>query len=136
YGVPQIRERFFMIAARDGSDFTFPEPTHAPEQDASGQLALPNVEPYRTACDALGDVEPESTDDLEMQGKWAALLPSIPEGHNYLWHTDRGGGLPLFCWRRRYWSFLLKLAKNLPSWTIQAQPGPAIGPFHWNNRRL
>jgi DNA (cytosine-5)-methyltransferase 1 len=46
------------------------------------------------------------------------------------------GGLPLFGWRRRYWSFLLKLAKNQPSWTIQAQPGPAIGPFHWRNRRL
>src|SRR5262249_43699646 len=36
----------------------------------------------------------------------------------------------------RYWSFLLKLAKRLPSWTIQAQPGAAIGPFHWQNRRL
>src|SRR5581483_4332166 len=73
---------------------------------------------------------------LEMGGKWAALLPSIPEGQNYLWHTDRGGGLPLFGWRRRFWTFLLKLAKDRPSWTIQAQPGPAVGPFHWNSRRL
>jgi len=64
------------------------------------------------------------------------LLPSIPEGENYLWHTDRGGGLPLFGWRRRFWSFLLKLAKAKPSWTVQAQPGPAVGPFHWRNRRL
>ena len=31
---------------------------------------------------------------------------------------------------------LLKLAKGRPSWTIQAQPGSAIGPFHWKNRRL
>jgi DNA (cytosine-5)-methyltransferase 1 len=69
-------------------------------------------------------------------GKWAELLPSIPEGENYLWHTPRGGGLPLFGWRTRYWSFLLKLAKNRPAWTIQAQPGPATGPFHWTNRRL
>jgi len=44
--------------------------------------------------------------------------------------------MPLFGWRRRYWTFLLKLAKNRPSWTIQAQPGPAVGPFHWSNRRL
>jgi DNA (cytosine-5)-methyltransferase 1 len=64
------------------------------------------------------------------------LLPSIPEGENYLWHTNRRGGTPLFGWRTRYWSFLLKLAKRLPSWTVQAQPGAAIGPFHWNNRRL
>lgn len=71
-----------------------------------------------------------------MRGKWAALLPSIPEGCNYLWHTDRMGGLPLFGWRRRYWSFLLKLAKDRPSWTVQAQPGPATGPFHWESRPL
>ena len=44
--------------------------------------------------------------------------------------------MPLFGWRTRYWSFLLKLKKALPSWTIQAQPGSAIGPFHWRNRRL
>ena len=64
------------------------------------------------------------------------LLPSIPEGENYLWHTNRGGGLQLFGWRTRYWSFLLKLAKSLPSWTIQAQPASAIGPFHWRSRKL
>ena len=42
----------------------------------------------------------------------------------------------LFGWRRRFWSFLLKLAKDRPAWTIQAQPGPAVGPFHWKSRRL
>jgi DNA (cytosine-5)-methyltransferase 1 len=31
---------------------------------------------------------------------------------------------------------LLKLAKCRPAWTIQAQPGSSIGPFHWKNRRL
>ena len=30
----------------------------------------------------------------------------------------------------------LALRQDLPSWTIQAQPGPATGPFHWTNRRL
>ncbi|HET6614086.1 MAG TPA: DNA cytosine methyltransferase [Kofleriaceae bacterium] len=132
FGVPQIRERFFLIAARDGADFAFPEATHA---TASDRLPA-NLEPHRTAWDAIGDLLPEADSDLAPRGKWAALLPTIPEGHNYLWHTDRGGGSPLFGWRRRYWSFLLKLAKNRPSWTIQAQPGPAIGPFHWHNRRL
>ena len=73
---------------------------------------------------------------LTVGGKWADLLPTIPEGQNYLWHTNRGGGSQLFGWRTRYWSFLLKLAKNLPSWTIQAHPGSSIGPFHWRNRKL
>jgi DNA (cytosine-5)-methyltransferase 1 len=31
---------------------------------------------------------------------------------------------------------MLKVAKNRPSWTIQAQPGPSTGPFHWDNRRF
>jgi DNA (cytosine-5)-methyltransferase 1 len=133
YGVPQIRERFFLVASRDGEPFTFPVPSF---EDPANESSLLGLTPYRTAWDALGDLPEPESEELAMGGKWAGLLPSIPEGQNYLWHTDRGGGLPLFGWRRRYWSFLLKLAKNRPSWTIQAQPGPAIGPFHWRNRRL
>lgn len=130
YGVPQVRERVFLIAGRDGQEFRFPAPTHGGEPDSRKQ-------PYRTAWDAIGDLESDlGGEDLEVKGKWAGLLPSIPEGNNYLWHTDRMGGEPLFGWRRRYWSFLLKLAKDKPSWTVQAQPGPAIGPFHWKSRRL
>ena len=136
FGVPQLRRRFFLVAARDGTRFEFPLPTHCAADDT---LSLPGAEPlplYRTAWDALADVQPDPGESLSVRGKWGDLLASIPEGRNYLWHTDRGGGKPLFGWRRRYWSFLLKLAKRLPSWTIQAQPGPAIGPFHWENRRL
>lgn len=128
FGVPQVRERVFVVAARDGSPFKFPEPTHG-EQDLF-------LKPVTTAWDAIGDLTEPESDDLRVTGKWAGLLPSIPEGRNYLHHTSRGGGLPLFGWRRRFWSFLLKLAKNKPSWTIQAQPGPATGPFHWKNRKL
>jgi DNA (cytosine-5)-methyltransferase 1 len=137
FGVPQLRERFFLVAARDGKQFQFPKPRFA--APAQGQFLLEeSVLPgFRTAWDALGDLEePSEPSRLAVRGKWADLLPSIPEGGNYLWHTDRGGGLPLFGWRRRFWTFLLKLARDKPSWTIQAQPGPAVGPFHWNNRRL
>ena len=133
YGVPQLRERVLVIGSRDGQDFSFPVPTHAPGEVDRLRSGL---KLYATAWDAIGDLEEEDVPDLRVRGKWADLLRSIPEGENYLWHTERGGGLPLFGWRRRYWSFLLKLAKALPSWTIQAQPGPAIGPFHWKSRRL
>jgi DNA (cytosine-5)-methyltransferase 1 len=137
FGVPQVRERVIMVASRDGRKFQFPEPSfRSPEEDASEPLLRRLLPTYRTAWDALADVGPDSGEELDIRGKWGDLLPSIPEGSNYLHHTDRGEGLPLFGWRRRYWSFLLKLAKNRPSWTIQAQPGPAIGPFHWANRRL
>jgi len=106
------------------------------DNDVQQSLLLKSrLEPYRNAWDAIGDL-PEPKEDHSVGGKWGDLLPSIPEGHNYLWHTPRMGGMPLFGWRTRYWSFLLKLAKASPSWTIQAQPGSAIGPFHWKSRRL
>jgi DNA (cytosine-5)-methyltransferase 1 len=135
YGVPQIRERVFMIGDRDGRSFRFPTRTHA--ETEVGDLFGGGLQPFRTAWDAIGDL-PEHPDEpsLVVGGAWGALLPTIPEGKNYLWHTNRGGGSPLFGWRTRYWSFLLKLSKRLPSWTVQAQPGTAIGPFHWKNRRL
>lgn len=133
FGVPQVRERVFIVAERGGAPFVQPHPTHcAPEQARQNRK-----EPYRTAWDAIGDLDTHMwPDHLAPRGKWADLLPSIPEGKNYLWHTPRLGGEPLFGWRTRYWSFLLKLAKNRPSWTIQAAPGPATGPFHWRSRRL
>jgi DNA (cytosine-5)-methyltransferase 1 len=132
YGVPQLRRRLFCVGARDGKSFIFPKPTHIAGDNDDLLVKRPHV----SAWDALHHIPILKSDDLALRGKWADLLPSIPEGQNYLWHTERGGGEPLFGWRRRYWSFLLKLAKHLPSWTIQAQPGPATGPFHWTNRRL
>ena len=33
-------------------------------------------------------------------------------------------------------TFLLKLDPERPATTIQSHPGPYVGPFHWNNRRL
>jgi len=121
FGVPQRRRRAIVVAVRDGAEMTWPEPTHADE-------------PTR-AWDALHDLT-EEDDVPKAGGKWAQLLPTIPEGSNYLWHTSRGAGLPLFGYRTRYWSFLLKLAKDQPSWTLPAQPGPSVGPFHWDNRPL
>ena len=134
FGVPQLRERVFLIGSRDGTEFQFPQPTHGPRDDLG---LVEDQEPYRTAWDAIGDLPDDPKEpSLEVGGKWGALLPTIPEGQNYLWHTNRGGGLRLFGWRTRFWSFLLKLAKGQPSWTIQAQPGSATGPFHWLDRKL
>lgn len=136
YGVPQARERIILVGSRNGIEFKFPVGRFY-DPETKQEPLLGDVEPFRTAWDALGDLaEPEDFEETQVRGQWADLLPSIPEGMNYLYHTARGGGLPLFGWRRRYWSFLLKLSKRRPAWTLTAQPGPAIGPFHWKNRRL
>ncbi|MEQ1568127.1 MAG: DNA cytosine methyltransferase [Myxococcota bacterium] len=127
FGVPQHRERVFLVASREGQDFTPPAASHGGEGQPSRV----------TTWEAIGDMDGEPCPpELKATGKWAALLPSIPEGENYLWHTARGGGQELFGWRTRFWSFLLKLSKSAPSWTIQASPGPATGPFHWRSRLL
>jgi DNA (cytosine-5)-methyltransferase 1 len=127
YGVPQIRKRVILVAARDGSNISLPKPSNGPRASTS----------YITAWDAIGDLDKNIEDEsLELKGRWSNILPSIPEGQNYQWHTNRGGGKPIFGFRCRYWSFLLKLAKDKPSWTIQASPGPSTGPFHWKNRLL
>lgn len=125
YGVPQHRRRFFLIAARSGKLFDFPSATFGTK-----------LNPFVSSADAFCALLPSDDSKLKISGKWAGLLRSIPEGENYLWHTERGGGIPLFGWRTRYWNFLLKLSRFLPSWTLQASPGPATGPFHWESRLL
>lgn len=120
YGVPQHRWRSIIIARRDGAEFVLPAPTHGDK-------------PVR-AWDAIGELHPRSPP--KAQGRWADLLPSIPEGSNYLHHTPKGEGKELFGYRTKYWSFLLKLAKDRPSWTLPASPAQNAGPFHWRNRRL
>lgn len=120
YGVAQHRRRAILVAERNGREIGWPNPTHS-------------AAPVR-AFDALRKLNVQ--EKPVATGKWADLLPSIPEGQNYLWHTEKGGGKALFGYRTRYWSFLLKLAKHEPSWTLSAQPGPSTGPFHWENRPL
>jgi DNA (cytosine-5)-methyltransferase 1 len=90
-----------------------------------------------TTGEALDGLITEPEPEEIVRGSWGHLLPEIPPGDNYLFFTEeRGHPDPIFKWRSRYWSFLLKLDPGKPSPTIQAQPGPNVGPFHWENRRL
>ena len=122
YGVPQNRKRAITVIYFEDIEWTWPEPTH-------------KNKPI-TAWDALHDLEEDPSSIPALQGKWSHLLASIPEGHNYQWLTSEGGGEEIFGYRTRYWNFLLKLAKDRPSWTLPASPGPSAGPFHWDNRPL
>ncbi len=138
YGVPQLRPRLFVIGAPKGKATPrLPEPTHTGAWERRRTGASVGGVPHLTSGEALegliSDPEPEEV----IRGQYAALVPDIPPGDNYLFYTaKRGHPNPLFEWRSRYWSFLLKLAPDRPSPTIQAQPGPNVGPFHWEGRRL
>lgn len=130
YGVPQRRERFFLVANRVDKKFVFPDVTHG---DSKSELL-----PYKTVTDAFLDlpIDHFRDEELDIGGKWAELLPCIPAGSNYQYFTERGEGEEIFGYRSRYWTFLLKLSPREPSWTIQASPGSSTGPFHWENRKL
>jgi DNA (cytosine-5)-methyltransferase 1 len=136
YGVPQARPRLFVIGARKGEPVPeHPEPTHGGswERRTTGRADRPHVSAGEALDGLISELEPEEV----LRGQHAHLLPDIPPGENYLYYTaERGHPAPVFRWRSRYWSFLLKLDPHRPSPTIQAQPGPNVGPFHWENRRL
>ena len=132
YGVPQIRERCFVVGSLDGL-VELPQPTHA--RDGSADLL-----PWVTAGEVLADLDTE--ENANDAGHFAGgqhhdLLRQVPPGDNYLFFTEkRGHPDPKFKWRGRYWSFLLKLSPDMPSWTIQARRSNNMGPFHWRNRIL
>lgn len=133
YGVPQLRRRVFVVGRRDGKAFEFPEPTHSGMSEG-GFIGDPNLTPFVTTKEALAHLLPGTPEHGEIvDGTYGRLAASVPPGENYLWHTDRGGGEPVFKWRSRYWTFLLRISPDRPATTIQAQPGPWVGPFHWEN---
>jgi DNA (cytosine-5)-methyltransferase 1 len=139
YGIPQLRKRLILYGMLGEDPPDIPKPTHSGWTETR-RVVDPTLVPYVTSRDVIGDLE--GRDDLadpdeEVNGRYGHLLPMIPAGDNYLYFTEkRGHPEPLFKWRGRYWTFLLKLDPDRPSTTIQSQPGPYIGPFHWNDRRL
>lgn len=136
YGVPQARPRLFIVGSRKRDRLPeLPEPTHHGKWERRETQGGPL--PHVTAGEVLGGLAAPAEPEEVVRGQWGHLLPEVPPGDNYLFFTaERGHPNPLFDWRSRYWSFLLKLDPDRPAPTIQAQPGPNVGPFHWENRRL
>ncbi|TXE16632.1 DNA cytosine methyltransferase [Psychroflexus gondwanensis] len=136
FGVPQKRKRVFFIASKKPIQGE-PIKTHGTDKEI---ILNPKLKPYERVIDWIGKFDNEKyfePEELTTGKTYDEELKQIPPGKNYFALTERDGHPnPKFEANKRFWSFLLKLHPNLPSWTIAAQPGPWVGPFHWNNRRL
>lgn len=129
YGVPQHRERLFIVGVKEGN-YRFPKPTHGPD-------SIDDF-PYYSASNAIKSLT-ANVDDLEfgIGGRYGQLLNDIPPGLNYSFYTAKmGHPNPVFAWRSKFSDFLYKADPNEPVRTIKAQGGQYTGPFHWNNRRF
>ncbi len=131
YGVPQKRKRVFLIGHKE-KYLGEPEITHTDENSLF-------LEPLTTSKMAIHKFRFKKyfEEGEIIEGRWSEYLPDIPPGMNYKALTSWAGYKnPIFEAETRFWNFLLKLHPDRPSWTIASNPGPWIGPFHWENRRL
>ena len=136
YGVPQKRKRIIIIGTKGNFKREEPIKTHAPD-DSYKSLKL---KPYVSVGQVITKFDDETyfePYEVTSSGTYYNELCAVPAGENYKALTAWAGyPNPKFVADKRFWSFLLKLSPEKPSWAITAQPGPWVGPFHWNNRRL
>lgn len=136
YGVPQKRKRLFIIGTKGSFKSEQPKKTHGEDVDLFNQQLLP----YVTVGEVISEFDiPElfEKEELTDGGTYHEDLLEVPPGMNYKALTAWAGyPNPKFVADKRFWNFLLKLHPDKSSWTITAQPGPWVGPFHWTSRRL
>lgn len=76
YGVPQTRIRVFLIGYKDGTQVTFPEPTHA-------KGASLFHDPWRTVGDVLKDLEDDNSHCAKFSERKLKYLRMVPPGGNW-----------------------------------------------------
>ena len=138
FGVPQKRKRIIVFGVRGlKSAIPLPCPSHA---DPKQPDLLNGYEPYAGVGQYIEKFASQNYTEPQEDpsgGNYYYELVNVPPGKNYIalsklkdfeGRTFRSGS--------RFWNFLQKLHPDEPSITIAAQPGPWVGPFHWENRRL
>ncbi|ANV87059.1 DNA cytosine methyltransferase [Picosynechococcus sp. PCC 11901] len=83
FGVPQFRERVFIVGNRLGKTFQFPEPTHGPSNQAR-QIDLfgKQLKPYKTVQDAISTLPP-ATPPSAMALRVSQTIKDRIKNHGY-----------------------------------------------------
>lgn len=137
FGVPQRRKRIFIFGVKKkGVSIPVPTPTHGDFSTGRASKILPytTVKQFISEYNKKKFFEPY---EVASEGTYFQELLHVPPGENYMGLTDlKNYNGRKFKHGSRFWNFLFKLSPDQPSITIAAQPGPWVGPFHWENRRL
>jgi len=88
YGAPQIRERVLFIGNRFGHQIEFPQPTHGRPKNAKESIQgslfnYPEIKPWKTLKDAIGDLNEENPELLNFSPRKLSILKLVPEGSNW-----------------------------------------------------
>lgn len=136
FGVPQRRNRVFIIGLKGRFKIHEPKKTHC-SPDRVQETGLKAYEGVGKFIEKYNRPEFFEEEEVTEHGTYGKELREIPPGKNYFALSERDNPEnPRFRANKRFWNFLLKLHPAIPSWTIAAQPGPWVGPFHWTSRRL
>jgi DNA (cytosine-5)-methyltransferase 1 len=122
YGVPQTRQRVFLIGYRDETPVTFPEPTHAKDGGSLFQ------QPWRTIADAFKGLGKDDSYCAAFSERKLKYLRMVPEGGNWrnlpeeIQKESMGRAFHAKGGRSGYWR---RLSFKHPSPTILTEPNNA-----------
>lgn len=135
FGVPQGRKRVFVFGVKTKGG-KIPEPTVTHSMPGN-KLNLPHHKGVGEFISKFNKKKYFEPSELANKGTYFYELSHVPKGKNYIGLSRlRNYNGRTFKSGSRFWNFLYKLHPDQPSITIAAQPGPWVGPFHWENRRL
>ena len=122
YGVPQLRERIFIVGVRADIDWDFEKPqrTHTPDTYVSSGVALRGVKKVKL-----------NNEHQKIADKTRRMLELIPEGGNF---SDIPKNHPLYV-KGMISHVYRRLNRNKPSTTIIAGGGGGTWGYHYEEPR-